>query len=129
MSCRERRTILNRISTWPGEPRPHAWGSTSLPPTLQFPFLSSPWIRVTLPDYRARRLCTRTSRQNINPTSTKRVNGRSTRRSNQVLKLTDYHISRHVASTFKRLTKYATHRDLNSFSLHRWGISTTQPHP
>ena len=41
----------------------------------------------------------------INPTSTKRVNGCSTRRSNQVHKLTDYHISRHVASTFKRLTK------------------------
>ena len=39
------------------------------------------------------------------PTSTKRVQGRSTRRSNQVLQLTDYHISRHVASTFKRLTK------------------------
>ena len=41
----------------------------------------------------------------IKPTSTKRVNGRSTRRSNQVLKLTYYHISRYVASTFKRLTK------------------------
>ena len=35
----------------------------------------------------------------INPTSTKRVNGRSTRRSNQVLKLTDYHISRYVPHT------------------------------
>src|SRR6185437_5740739 len=41
----------------------------------------------------------------INPTSTRRVRDRSTRRSNQVLKLTDYHISRYVASTFKRLTK------------------------
>ena len=67
--------------------------------------------------------CTRTSDhsapvhrdKNINPTSTKRVNGRSTRRSNQVLKLTDYHISRYVASTFKRLTKWATHRDLSHF--------------
>src|SRR6185436_18513910 len=50
--------------------------------------------------------------KNINPTSTRRVRDRSTRRSNQVLKwsnqvlkLTDYHISRYVASTFKRLTK------------------------
>ena len=51
----------------------------------------------------------------IKPTSTKRVKGRSTRRSNQVLQLTDYHISRHMASTFKSLTKCATHRDLNSF--------------
>ena len=64
ISSRERRTIPNRISTWPGEPKQHAWGLTSLPPTLQFPFLSSPWIRGTLPDYRVRPLCTRTSRQN-----------------------------------------------------------------
>ena len=65
--------------------------------------------------------------KNINPTSTKRVNGRSTRRSNQVLKLTDYHISRYVASTFKRLTKWATPRDLSHFLLHQRGITTTQP--
>ena len=39
-----------------------------------------------------------------------------TTRSNQILKLTDYHISRHVASTFKRLMKCATHRDLNIFA-------------
>ena len=63
----------------------------------------------------------------IKPTSTKRVNGRSTRRSNQVLKLTDYHISRYVTSTFKRLTKWATHRDLSQFWLHQQGITTTQP--
>ena len=55
-------------------------------------------------------------RTKIKPTSTKRVKGRSTRQSNQVLKLTDYHISRHVASTFKRLTKFATHRDLSYFA-------------
>ena len=59
----------------------------------------------------------------------KRMNDRSTRRSNQVLKLTDYHISRHVASTFKSLTKCATHRDLSQFQLFRWGITTTQPRP
>ena len=81
-----------------------------------FPFLSSPWIQHTLPDYRARRLCTRTSGQKIKPTSTKRVRDRSTRWSNQVLKLTDYHISRHVASTFKCLMKWATHRDLSHFA-------------
>ena len=57
----------------------------------------------------------------------KRVRVKSTRRSNQVLKLTDYYISRHVASTFKNLTKCATHRDLIGFSLYRWGITTTQP--
>ena len=63
----------------------------------------------------------------IKPTSTKRVRDRSTRRSNQVLKLTDYHISRYVASTFKRLMKWATHRDLNHFWLHQFSITTTQP--
>ena len=58
----------------------------------------------------------------------KRVNGHSTNWSNQVLKLTDYHISRHVASTFKSLTKCAPHYDLNTFLLHRRGItSTTTP--
>ena len=51
--------------------------------------------------------------KNINPTSTRRVRDHSSRRSNQVLKLTDYHISRYVASTFKRLMKWATHCDLS----------------
>ena len=55
--------------------------------------------------------------------------GRSTHRSDQVLKHTDYHISRHVASTFKRLMKWATHRDLSHFWLHQRGITTTQPRP
>ena len=109
---------------WPWEPRPHAWGSTSLPPTLLFPFLSSLWIRntslTTESDHSAP-----VRPDKIKPTSTKRVNGRSTRRSNQVLKLTDYHISRHVASTFKRLTKWATPSDLNHFWLYQRGITTT----
>ena len=58
----------------------------------------------------------------------KRVTEKSTRRSNQVLKLTDYYISQYVASTFKSLIKCATNRNLNIFSLHRRGItSTTTP--
>ena len=76
------------------------------PPRLQSPTTLHPYVRTK-----------------IKPTSTKRVNGRSTRRSNQVLKLTDYHISRHVASTFKRLTKWATHRDLNHFFNYTSGVS------
>ena len=63
----------------------------------------------------------------INPTSTRRVRDRSTRRSNQVLKLTDYHISRYVASTFKRLTRWATHRDLSHFWLHQGYHNYTTP--
>ena len=57
---------------------------------IQFQEIVVAWIQLT---------------QNINPSSTKRVNGRSTRRSNQVLKLSDYYISRYVASTFKCLSK------------------------
>ena len=80
------------------------------PPRLQSPTSLHPYVRTK-----------------IKPTSTKRVRDRSTRWSNQVLQLTDYHISRHVASTFKRLMKWATHRDLNHFWLHQQGITTTQP--
>ena len=76
------------------------------PPRLQSPTTLLPYVRTK-----------------IKPTSTKRVNGRSTRRSNQVLKLTDYHISRYVASTFKRLTKWATPRDLSHFFYYTSGVS------
>jgi hypothetical protein len=82
------------------------------PPRLQSPTSLHPYVRTK-----------------IKPTSTKRVRDRSTRWSNQVLQLTDYHISRHVASTFKRLTKWATPRDLSHFLLHQRGITTTQPRP
>jgi hypothetical protein len=40
---------------------------------------------------------------------------------NQVLGLPLYHISRHVASTFKRLTTTTTHCNLNNFYEHRRG--------
>jgi hypothetical protein len=39
-----------------------------------------------------------------------------------VTRLTAYHISRHVASTFKRLTTATTHCDLNQIHQHRRGI-------
>ena len=76
------------------------------PPRLQSPTSLHPYVRTK-----------------IKPTSTKRVRDRSTRWSNQVLKLTDYHISRYVASTFKRLTKWATHRDLSHFFDYTSGVS------
>jgi hypothetical protein len=37
-------------------------------------------------------------------------------------RLTAYHISRHVASTFKRLTTATTHCDLSNFYQHRQGF-------
>jgi hypothetical protein len=39
----------------------------------------------------------------------------------QVLGLSLYHISRHVASTFKRLATTTTHCDLSNFYQHRRG--------
>ena len=93
-------------------------------PTRLFPFLSGLWIRVTHLDYK-----------NPHPAcvflyphvaacepSSKRVKVKSTHRADQVLKLNDYHISRHVVSTFKRLTTTATHCDLINFSLNRRGL-------
>jgi hypothetical protein len=45
-----------------------------------------------------------------------------------VTRLTAYHISRHVASTFKRLTTATTHCDLNQIHQHRRGIIFTMIH-
>jgi hypothetical protein len=42
-------------------------------------------------------------------------------RANQVLGLPLYHISRHVASTFKRLATTTTHCNLINFYQHGWG--------
>ena len=126
-SCRERRTILNRISTWPGEPRPHVWEPShphNFPPFFLVRGSGTP-SPTTEPDVSAP---VRPDKKN-KPTSIRRVRDRSTRWSNQVLKVTDYHISQHVAGTFKRLTKWATHRDHNQFWLHQQGITTTQLRP
>ena len=87
----------SNLLTWPGRPK-HTHGNRV--PTQHFSFLSGSWIRVTILDYRVRRLYTRACMR----TSSKRVREKSTLRSDQVLKLTDYHISRHVVSTFKCLT-------------------------
>ena len=53
----------------------------------------------------------------------KRVEIKSTRGSNQVLKLTDYHISRYVVSTFKSLTNVLHTAALTSF-YYTDGVST-----
>jgi hypothetical protein len=42
-----------------------------------------------------------------------------------VTRLTAYYISRHVASTFKRLTTTTTHYDLSQIHQHRRGIIST----
>ena len=113
------------LLTWPGKPNTHIWGTT--PPTQLFPFLLVLRDRPTALDYRVRRLCTRALARWYRSKDGGEVC--PTPRSDQVLKFTDYHISRHVASTFKSLTKCATHRDLSQFQLFRRDITTTQPHP
>jgi hypothetical protein len=49
------------------------------------------------------------------------VGGMSTPRADWLLGLLLYHISRHVASTFKRLATTTTHCDLINFYQHKWG--------
>ena len=103
--------------TLQGKPNTHAWGPGH--PRL-FPFLSGLWISVTPSttkyDYSAPACCAHPNK------SSKEVRDKSTRRANQVLKLTDYHISRHVVSTFKCLTTTTTHCSLSIFSLNRRGL-------
>ena len=123
LTDRERRPIRIEFLTLQGKPDTHVWGNKAThitfslsfrhvdqanPPRLQSTATLHPHVALILDFIQ------------------KRVQGHSTRWSNQVLKLTNYHISRH--STFKSLTKCATHRDLNIFSLHKRGItSTTTP--
>ena len=83
------------------------------------PFFSSPWTGIPSPTTEYADSAPVRRDKKINPTSTKRVPSRSTCWSDHVLKLTDYHISRHVASTFKSLTKHTTHCDIIIFSLQR----------
>ena len=87
--------------TWPGKPNTHIWGTT--PPTWLFPFLLVSRYILTALDYRIYRLCTHALARWYQSKDGGEVC--PTPQSNQVLKLTDYHISRHVVSTFKRLTK------------------------
>ena len=99
---RERRNDSNRVSKPCKENQTHTHGEQKSP-TQYLSFLSCPWIRVTPLDYRVWLLCTRMLRSSWTKVQ-KRVEVKSTRWSNLVLKITNYHISRHVASTFKSLT-------------------------
>src|SRR6185312_12753759 len=91
-------------------------------PTRLFPFLSGLWIRVTPFSYKSPtprsmpgrdHACTRMWPHEKQ--RSKRVREKSTPRADQVLKFTDYHISRHVVSTFKRLSTTTAHCGLTHF--------------
>ena len=111
----------SNLLTWPGRPNTHAWGSTSRFAHATFPLSfrvvdqAHPLrLQESTPQYVG-------SWAFLHPHVTaweqrsKRVREKSTRRADQVLKLTDYHISWHVVSTFKRLTTTTTHCGLNIF--------------
>ena len=117
----------SNLLTWTGRPK-HTHGNPV--PMQHFPFLSGSWIRVTLFGYKSPtprstlgrdHACTRMWPHEKQ--RSKRVREKSTPRADQVLKLTDYHISRHVVSTFKRLTTTTTYCSLNNFSLNIRGIN------
>ena len=117
LTDRERRPIRIEFLTLQGKPNTHAWGTKS--PTQHFPFLSRPWIRVTHLDYRIRLLCTHMLVALERCAAESKVHSQV--RSGNLL--TDYHISRHVVSTFKCLTTCTTHCGLSIFSLNRRGLN------
>jgi len=117
---RQRRPIRIKFLTLQGKPNSHVWGTKS--PTQHFPFLSGSWIGVTLLDYRVRLPCTRmlAAWERCAMFKEGETKVHSLGRSSTLL--TDYHISRHVASTFKRLTELPHISTLASFVIHRRGL-------
>jgi hypothetical protein len=61
------------------------------------------------------------ARRCVRKTKLRVVGGMSTCRADWLLGLPLYHISRYVASTFKRLATTTTHYDLNNFYQNRQG--------
>jgi len=112
---REWRPIRIEFLTLQDKPNSHAWGAQS--PTQYFPFLPGLWNRVTPPrlhstttlhphvalilDFVQKRVKVKRSSW----TSSKRGESKVHSPVQSSTLLTDYHISQHVASTFKRLTK------------------------
>ena len=109
----ERRPIRIEFLTLQGKPNAHAWGAKS--PTQHFPFLSRLWIRANPLDYRVRLLCTRMLAAWEWCAMFKEGEGKVHSPVQSGTLLTDYHISRHVASTFKRLTNVPHTMTLVSF--------------
>jgi hypothetical protein len=136
LNLREKRMILNQISTLQGKPNSHAWNIQWLFRSNHLPFIpgrgaghhkqlagpyahqlcrtyvcsATTWTRipVCLAERTPTRRCVRKTRLRV-------VEGMSTCRADWLLGLPLYHISRHVASTFKRLATITTHFDLNTF--------------
>jgi hypothetical protein len=135
LNFRERRTILNRVSTLQGKPT-HTLGTptgrSEATVCLSFWVVEQGhhkrlWDRThtncaghtsvaRLHDRTPVRSAKRTpARRCVRKTKLRVVGGMSTCRADRLLGLPLYHISRHVASTFKRLVTTTTHCDLNNF--------------
>ena len=111
----------SNLLTWPGRPNTHAWGSTSRFAHATFPLsfrVVDQGHPLRVQEYTPLYVGSWAS---LHPhvaaweQRSKRVREKSTRRADQVLKLTDYHIFRHVVSTFKSLTTTTTHCGLIIF--------------
>jgi hypothetical protein len=154
LNLREKRMILNRISKpCKGKPNSHAWNIQWSFQSNRLPFIptrGSVPPQATIGPYANQMcrtyvcsattwpyscpLCETYSRTSVRVRKTKLrvVGGMSTPRADWFTRLTAYHISRHVASTFKRLTTATTHCDLikflstqTGFLLKSWIIITT----
>jgi hypothetical protein len=144
LNLREKWMILNQVSKpCKGKPNSHAWNiqwsfqsnclpfiSTcgSVPPQATVEPYAHPMCRTYV--YSATTwpyscpLCGTYSRTSVRVRKTKlRVVGGYVHSSGRlVTRRTSYHISRHVASTFKRLTTATTHYDLIKFSSTQMGF-------
>ena len=110
----------SNLLTWPGRPNTHAWEqSHPRNSSLQFPLHgtgpppSTTRIHATVRRRVVSLLAPACGRMRNNVQ--RRWEGMFRLRFNPVLKLTDYHISRHVVSTFKSLTTTTTHCGLIHF--------------
>ena len=109
----------SNLLTWPGRPNTHVWGPSH--PHDFSPFFPGCGSGSPTSTTRIHATVDAGSWAFLHPhvaaweQRSKRVRVKSTRRANQVLKLTDYHISRHVVSTFKSLTSTTTHCGLIHF--------------
>jgi hypothetical protein len=142
LNLREKRTILNRISkSCKGKPNSHAWNIQwsfrsnhlpfiptrgSGPPQVAVGSYAHPMCRTYICSATtwlySCPLCGTYSRMSVRVKNQITSGGRYVHSSGQlVTRLTAFHISRHVASTFKRLATATTHYDLINFYQHRRG--------
>jgi hypothetical protein len=139
LNLHEKWTILNRISKpCKGKPNSHAWNIQRSFRSNRLPFIPTHGTGATVGPYAhpicrtyvysattwpySCPLCGTYSRTSVRVKNQITSDGRYVHSSGRlVTRLTAFHISRHVASTFKRLPTTTTHCDLINFYQHRRG--------